>query len=725
MKKFVLFCMAICVIVIFSVGVYARGEYTIELEYDDELGEATLSESSADEGELVKIFIDSDGSKVESIRIRADSGRNIRVKECDGGEYYSFTMPSSDVTIDVRFESALPEYDIELDYDDAYGEVTLSSETASKYQGINVYITPQSGYEVDTVMVIGNKSDEDYDVAKDNKYTYSFGMPAEDVTVFVEFKKASSAKKKEYNITLKQNYNFGEAELQKKKALEGDTVRIRFDPEDGCVMTELNVFDSTTGRSVYTEIEPNRGSAVFIMPSSDVTVSVAFGVDKESAYKKYEVSTEYDTSLGTVSPSSAKAGTNVIINMKATPNPGSEISYIKVSENKSGKTIDINTKTSGKADSFWFLMPNDDVNVEVKFIKTDSEEYNITLIYDELLGAASCSHQSALSDELIYITAEKGTVTDVSVRTEKSNKSVWVTKRDEGTYVFTMPDDDVTVKLDFTQSYKQRRNIALDYDGNSGSVVVSGSSAENGAAVLIYPAPNDGYETTYIYARDSKGRYVTVGKSDFGYYSFIMPEDDVTISVGFKQSVPETVRPTSKRFADIDENSPAAIAVDYVVKNNIMTGYNEQYFAPNDTTTRAMIAVILWRLEGSPETNTNMPFNDVAPGQWYTEAIRWAAANGIINGVSQDRFAPMDVITREQLVTMLGRYEQFKTGKSIPADLSLGFSDAATVSPWAKQAFSWCISTGIISRNSGVLSPQAGATRAEVAQILMNYMTCK
>ena len=167
--------------------------------------------------------------------------------------------------------------------------------------------------------------------------------------------------------------------------------------------------------------------------------------------------------------------------------------------------------------------------------------------------------------------------------------------------------------------------------------------------------------------------------------------------------------------------------IHFALENGLMNGVGEGAFAPNAATSRAMIVTILWRLEGEPAVSHNMTFADVAAGKWYTEAVRWAASEGIVEGYSDVKFGPHDVITREQLATILWRY-----AKSKGYDVSVGentnilsYGDAFTVSEWAIPAMQWACGAGLIqgiASGSGMnLAHSAGATRAQVAAILQRF----
>ncbi len=173
-------------------------------------------------------------------------------------------------------------------------------------------------------------------------------------------------------------------------------------------------------------------------------------------------------------------------------------------------------------------------------------------------------------------------------------------------------------------------------------------------------------------------------------------------------------------FGDVQNNAWYSEAIAYVYNKGMMNG-TEKGFEPNSATTRAMIVTMLHRLNGTPAAGV-AGFADVAGGQWYSEAVAWAAANGVVNGYSDTKFAPNEEITREQLAAILYRYAQFKgLDVSAKGDLS-GFADGAAVSGWAQEAMQWAVGAGLLNGNAdGTLASAAGATRAEVAMILMRF----
>ena len=175
-------------------------------------------------------------------------------------------------------------------------------------------------------------------------------------------------------------------------------------------------------------------------------------------------------------------------------------------------------------------------------------------------------------------------------------------------------------------------------------------------------------------------------------------------------------------FTDVVESAWYYDAVSYVYTEGLMAGTSGTTFSPDITTSRAMIAVILWRLEGSPATSEYTDFSDVADGVWYAEGVRWASSVGVVGGYPNGSFGPNDPITREQMAAMLYRYADYK-GCDVTdlADLS-AFTDAEDISGYAVTALRWANAAGIVGGyGDGTLRPQGNARRSEAAAMLMRF----
>ena len=175
-------------------------------------------------------------------------------------------------------------------------------------------------------------------------------------------------------------------------------------------------------------------------------------------------------------------------------------------------------------------------------------------------------------------------------------------------------------------------------------------------------------------------------------------------------------------FSDVADDRWSAASIAYAVKCGYMNGVGDGKFDPKGPLTRAMVATVLWRREGSPAPSAPCGFEDVPEGKWYTDAVAWAKETGIVNGLTDKTFGPNSYITREQLGTMLFRFSS-SAPVSVPerADLT-SFEDDEKVSGWADEALKWAVEAGLINGTGGnVLSPDGKATREQFAAIIERY----
>lgn len=179
-------------------------------------------------------------------------------------------------------------------------------------------------------------------------------------------------------------------------------------------------------------------------------------------------------------------------------------------------------------------------------------------------------------------------------------------------------------------------------------------------------------------------------------------------------------------FTDVVAGTWYYGAAAYAYNNGLFAGMTPTTFAPNATMTRAMLVSVLWRLAGAPAPKAPNTFVDVPDGAWYTDAVTWAAENGVVSGIGGSRFDPSGYVTREQTAEILYNYAHSKGyDVSARADLT-AFPDAGSVSGWAEEALSWANAAGLINGTvrdgQTILDPQGSASRAQVAMILMNYV---
>ena len=174
-------------------------------------------------------------------------------------------------------------------------------------------------------------------------------------------------------------------------------------------------------------------------------------------------------------------------------------------------------------------------------------------------------------------------------------------------------------------------------------------------------------------------------------------------------------------FVDVAESDWFFNSVKYAKENKLMSGVSETEFAPNASVTRAMLVVVLHRIEEEPLVGGTQ-FTDVESGQWYSNAVAWAANEGIVNGVGEGKFAPNSDITREQIATILYKYSQKKSAIDA-ASVGIIAPDRDKISDWAMEGMSWAVAEKLITgKDGGVLDPGGKATRAEIATILMRYL---
>ena len=262
--------------------------------------------------------------------------------------------------------------------------------------------------------------------------------------------------------------------------------------------------------------------------------------------------------------------------------------------------------------------------------------------------------------------------------------------------------------------------------GDHGSLTVDRYATE-GEKVTITVTPDEAYKLDDL-SVTAGGKEVALTAGGDGTFSFTMPSADVRITATFAKD-PDWTEPeepatdVSDIFLDIAPNAWYKDAVQYAYAGGLMTGVSANEFAPEATTTRAMIVSMLARLEGV-ESAESAGFADVAANDWYATAVNWAAASGITSGTGDGNFSPNTAITREQLAAILMNYAQYK-GQDVSARATLDtYSDATAISSWANDVMSWAVAEGLLTGvTNDQLQPQGNATRAQVAAILQRFLS--
>ena len=284
-----------------------------------------------------------------------------------------------------------------------------------------------------------------------------------------------------------------------------------------------------------------------------------------------------------------------------------------------------------------------------------------------------------------------------------------------------MKDVTLTAEWDYNGSSSSSGSIRYTVsveDTDNGSVEVSPTRASKGSTVTVTVKPDEGYELDELTVTDKNGDSVKLTDKGDGKYTFKMPASKVTVEAVFTAAKVEGLP-----FTDVTSGDWFYDAVAYVYDKGMMEGTTDTTFAPTMNLTRSMIAQVLYNLEERPEAPGAAGFPDVAAGAWYADAVNWAAARGIVKGYDTGAFGPEDSVTREQLAAILYRYAQAKGYDTTQGGMAVReFSDSASISDWAQEAMAWAVNAQVLSgKGNGVLDPQGTATRAEVAQMLMNF----
>ena len=263
----------------------------------------------------------------------------------------------------------------------------------------------------------------------------------------------------------------------------------------------------------------------------------------------------------------------------------------------------------------------------------------------------------------------------------------------------TMPAGDMTIKALWTANSSggssggggSRNNsyaVSTPKADNGSVTVNNGSTAKKGDTVTITVKPDEGYEIDKVTVTDSK----------------------VDVKATFVKSEVKPDQPSKTAFVDVPENSWYADAADFVAQRGLMSGVGENLFGGGQNTTRAMLMTILARMDGQ----------DVTGGAtWYEKAMNWAKQTGVSDGTM-----PEVNITREQLATMLYSYAKLKGLDTTQGGMAVReFNDYDSISAWANQSMAWAVNAGILSgRGNNTLAPTAGATRAEMAVMLQQFV---
>ena len=288
---------------------------------------------------------------------------------------------------------------------------------------------------------------------------------------------------------------------------------------------------------------------------------------------------------------------------------------------------------------------------------------------------------------------------------------------------FTMPADDVTVKAIFERNASSGGGggggttyYTLTFETNGGDSMQAIRAARGKTLDLsAYTPMRDGYDFGGWYADKALTQRITE----------IKLSGSKTVYADWKKREPNEPDAVKNPFADVNAGDWFYRDVLFSYEKGLMSGMDAAAFAPYANTTRAQIAVIFYRMEGSPAVEGENSFTDVVRGSgtaWFYDAVTWAQQNGIMGGYGNSSFAPNDPITREQLAAIFYRYAQYKGYDTTQGGMAIReFDDYESISDYAMGAMAWAVNTGLVKGDSNLLYPKGTATRAELAALFHRF----
>lgn len=400
----------------------------------------------------------------------------------------------------------------------------------------------------------------------------------------------------------------------------------------------------------------------------------------------------------------ASAGDTVDITVQ--PEKGCQLDSISALDSSSNPIELTGPNESG---NYSFVMPDSDVTVVAAF--SGDPEYQIQSECDEEKGTINVGKEYVKPGEAVKIkvTSKNNNTVDYVTVTTKDDEKVECNPISSDTYQFIMPSKSVVIRAYFCGA------ITVKTASGEGTAEITPTTAHTNEAVTITVKPADGYELKSITgSAPSLGIIPMTTVQDKKVYSFSMVSDDVAIDLQFIRS--------DHIFKDVSEQTWYYEPVKYVVEKGYMAGTGYQEFSPNMSVTRAMVAQILYAIEGKPAFSGSSAFDDIRSEDWYYNAVNWAAKNNLVAGYGNRQFGPNNPVSREQLAAILYRYTEFKKYDTSPTTELSKFNDAGAISNWATKSMKWAVASELISGvGNNTIAPLRTASRAQLATILRAY----
>lgn len=421
----------------------------------------------------------------------------------------------------------------------------------------------------------------------------------------------------------------------------------------------------------------------------------------------------------TVAPSNA---TNKTVTWSSSDSSVASVSGGMVTAKKAGSTT-ITAKAGGKTATCKVTVT--DPTVAVTSVSMNKSSINMTA-GDTAALTATVSPSNATNKTVVWSSSDSS-VASVSSGTVTAKKagSATITATAGGksaSCAVTVKESAPTTIA--VSSVTLDRKAMMMKEGDTGALnyTISPSNATNKAVTWSSSDPTVAEVSGGIVKAKKEGTtLITIKAGD--------KESSCEVTVQEKESSGEIKRHgencISAKYTDVskDENNWTHLPIDYALEKGYMAGMSATQFSPNGTVTRAQIVQILFAREGKPTVGGTKNFTDVAPGMWYSDAIRWASFSNVVSGYPDGSFRPNQPITREQMVTILRAYAGYK-GQDVTASGNVNsYADAGKISNYALQSVRWAIGKKLISGTGKGIEPQGTATRAQIAVILKAYDT--
>ncbi len=719
-----------------SGGVTVSGDSFI-MPAEDVTVKAVFEQDIPPEPETYTVTVQTDGNgTASSSPVSATAGTEIALTAAPDNGYHfkewqvvsggvtvsddKFTMPGENVTVKAVFEQdddpSPPQPETYTVTVQTEGSGTASASPASAEAGtlINLTAAPDNGYHFKEWLVVSGGV-----TISDSKFT----MPAENVTVRAVFEQDTTPpdppdppQSETYTVTVQTEGN-GTASASPASATARTEITLTATPGDGYHFKEWQVVSGGAAIS---------GNS-FTMPAGNVTVKAVFEPDSdptppdpppfdpdrvETAIEVKEGISEVPEGLSGIPALNTPAKLNAVMKTEITRvNPDIPLQNTAVYD----VTLMISTDggatwTPATADNF----PSGGLAVTLPYPSGTNSGFRFTVVH--MFTTTDFGKRPGDTERPAVTNVENGiqfTVTGLSPIsvgwTAPAANPDTPSGGGHGGGGWSASTYAVTVEKP-----------------EHGKVASNRASASSNSTVTLTVTPDSGYELDTLAVTDSRGNAIRLMDQGGGKYTFAMPSRAVTVMAVFAPLPGDKQKPCdggadcpSRGFTDLGSvGTWYHEAVDYVLRSSLMGGYGNGTFGPSNNLSRAQFAQILFNMEGRPVVNYLLQYGDVAEGAWYTEAIRWAASQGIIGGYSGGVFGPNDSITREQLAVMLWRY----AGSPAATDKELRFTDADKAGGYALEALRWAVENSVMSgRGGGILDPKGLVTRAQAAQMLMNF----